>query len=135
MTTLDDGAVIRQATRDDARVTRVGSFLRRTNIDELPQLFNVLTGQMSLVGPRPHALAHNSEYGEKIRLYAKRHNVKPGITGLSQIKGYRGETQVIEKMIKRVEYDLSYIDSWSIFLDIQIIILTAFSRSSFHNAY
>jgi Undecaprenyl-phosphate glucose phosphotransferase len=135
MTTLDDGAVIRQATRDDARVTRVGRFLRRTNIDELPQLFNVLAGQMSLVGPRPHALAHNSEYGEKIRLYAKRHNVKPGITGLSQIKGYRGETQSIEKMIKRVEYDLHYIDSWSLFLDMQIVIFTAFSRKSFQNAY
>jgi Undecaprenyl-phosphate glucose phosphotransferase len=135
MTTLDDGAVIRQATRDDARITRVGRFLRRTNIDELPQLFNVLAGQMSLVGPRPHALAHNSEYGEKIRLYAKRHNVKPGITGLSQIKGYRGETQAIEKMIKRVEYDLHYIDSWSLLLDMQIMLLTAFSRKSFQNAY
>ncbi len=135
MTTLDDGAVIRQATRGDARITRVGRFLRSTNIDELPQLFNVLTGQMSLVGPRPHALAHNSEYGEKIRLYARRHNVKPGITGLSQVKGYRGETQCIKKMKKRVRYDLCYIDSWSLYLDIKIMLMTIFSRQSFQNAY
>jgi Undecaprenyl-phosphate glucose phosphotransferase len=135
MTTLDDGAVIQQATRHDARITRIGRFLRRTNIDELPQLLNVLMGQMSLVGPRPHALAHNNEYGEKIRLYAKRHNVKPGITGLSQVKGFRGETDSIEKMLKRVEYDLRYIDNWSIFLDIKIMLLTIFSRKSFQNAY
>jgi Undecaprenyl-phosphate glucose phosphotransferase len=135
MTSLDDGAVIRQATRDDARITRIGRFLRRTNIDELPQLLNVIAGQMSLVGPRPHALAHNTEYGEKIRLYAKRHNVKPGITGLSQVKGYRGETDSIEKMLKRVEYDLCYIDNWSLFLDIKIMCLTVSSRQSFQNAY
>lgn len=135
MTTLDDGAVIQQAKKDDARVTRVGRLLRRTNIDELPQLFNVLTGQMSLVGPRPHALAHNNEYGEKIRLYAKRHNVKPGITGLSQVNGLRGETDSIEKMLKRVEYDLCYIDNWSLFLDIRIMIKTVFSTKSFQNAY
>jgi Undecaprenyl-phosphate glucose phosphotransferase len=135
MTTLDDGAVIQQATRDDARITRIGRFLRRTNIDELPQLLNVLMGQMSLVGPRPHALAHNNEYGEKIRLYAKRHNVKPGITGLSQVKGFRGETDSIEKMLKRVEYDLRYIDNWTIFLDIKIMLLTILSRKSFQNAY
>jgi Undecaprenyl-phosphate glucose phosphotransferase len=135
MSTLDDGAVIRQATRNDARITRVGSFLRRTNIDELPQLLNVLTGQMSLVGPRPHALAHNTEYAEKIRLYAKRHNVKPGITGLSQVNGYRGETDCIDKMLKRVENDLLYIDTWSIFKDIKIMFLTIFSRKSFRNAY
>jgi Undecaprenyl-phosphate glucose phosphotransferase len=135
MTTMDDGAVIQQATRHDARITRIGRFLRRTNIDELPQLLNVLSGQMSLVGPRPHALAHNNEYGEKIRLYAKRHNVKPGITGLSQVKGFRGETDSIEKMLKRVEFDLRYIDNWSIFLDIKIMLLTIFSRKSFQNAY
>jgi exopolysaccharide biosynthesis polyprenyl glycosylphosphotransferase len=135
MSTLDDGAVVQQATRDDARITRVGRFLRRTNIDELPQLLNVLAGQMSLVGPRPHALAHNNEYGEKIRLYARRHNVKPGITGLSQVKGFRGETDSIDKMLKRVENDLLYIDNWSIFLDIKIMFLTVFSRKSFQNAY
>ena len=135
MTTLDDGAVIPQAKRDDARITRVGRLLRRTNIDELPQLLNVLAGQMSLVGPRPHALAHNNEYGEKIRLYAKRHNVKPGITGLSQVNGFRGETDSIEKMLKRVEYDLCYIDNWSLLLDIKIMIKTIFSKKSFQNAY
>jgi len=135
MTTLDDGDVIQQATRDDARITPTGRFLRRTNIDELPQVFNVLAGQMSLVGPRPHAVAHNNEYGEKIRLYARRHNVKPGITGLSQIKGFRGETDSIEKMLKRVQNDLYYIDNWSLLLDIKIMFLTITSRKSFQNAY
>ena len=135
MTTLDDGPVVRQATRNDDRITKVGRFLRKTNLDELPQLLNVLLGHMSLVGPRPHALAHNTEYAEKIRLYAKRHNVKPGITGLSQVKGFRGETNCIDKMLKRVENDLSYIDSWSLLLDIKIMFLTVFSRKSFHNAY
>jgi Undecaprenyl-phosphate glucose phosphotransferase len=135
MTTLDDGAVIRQATRDDMRITRVGRLLRRTNIDELPQLLNVITGQMSLVGPRPHAVAHNNQYSEKIRLYAKRHNVKPGITGLSQVNGLRGETDSIEKMRHRVENDLRYIDNWSLLLDIKIMLLTISSRKSFQNAY
>ena len=135
MTTLDDGDVIKQATRNDMRITRVGSFLRRTNIDELPQLFNVIAGQMSLVGPRPHAVAHNNEYSEKIRLYARRHNVKPGITGLSQVNGLRGETDCIEKMRHRVEYDLRYIDNWSLLLDIKIMIRTICSRRSFQNAY
>lgn len=135
MTTLDDGAVIQQATRNDRRITQVGRFLRRTNIDELPQLFNVIAGQMSLVGPRPHAVAHNSEYSEKIRLYAKRHNVKPGITGLSQVKGFRGETDSIEKMQNRVENDIRYIDNWSLLLDIKIMLLTMSSRRSFQNAY
>jgi lipopolysaccharide/colanic/teichoic acid biosynthesis glycosyltransferase len=135
MTTLDDGAVIRQATRNDARITRIGGVLRRTNLDELPQLINVLAGHMSLVGPRPHALAHNSEFEQKIRLYAKRHNVKPGITGWSQINGYRGETETLDKMEKRVEFDLFYIDNWSILLDISILYLTIFSIKSFQNAY
>jgi Undecaprenyl-phosphate glucose phosphotransferase len=135
MTTLDDGAVIRQATRNDARITRIGGVLRRTNLDELPQLINVLAGHMSLVGPRPHALAHNSEFEQKIRLHAKRHNVKPGITGWSQINGYRGETETLDKMEKRVEFDLFYIDNWSILLDISILYLTIFSIKSFQNAY
>lgn len=135
MTTLDDGATVRQATRGDSRVTRVGRFLRQTNIDELPQLINVLAGDMSLVGPRPHALAHNNEYSQKIWLYARRHNVKPGITGLSQIYGYRGETKSLDRMSKRVEYDLRYIDSWSLYLDLKILILTFLSRKSFQNAY
>ena len=135
MTTLDDGQVIRQATRDDKRITRIGAFLRRTNLDELPQLINVLAGHMSLVGPRPHALAHNGEFEQKIHLYAKRHNVKPGITGLSQVNGYRGETETLDKMEKRVEFDVIYIDNWSILLDIQILFLTIFSIRSFKNAY
>ena len=135
MTTLDDGQVIRQATRNDTRITRIGSFLRRTNLDELPQLINVLAGHMSLVGPRPHALAHNSEFEQKIRLYAKRHNVKPGITGWSQVNGHRGETETLEKMEKRVEFDVFYIDNWSLLLDISILYLTIFSIKSFQNAY
>ncbi len=135
MTTLDDGAVIRQATRDDKRVTRLGRFLRRTNLDEFPQLLNVLAGDMSLVGPRPHALAHNNSFEEKIRLYAKRHNVKPGITGWSQVNGYRGETDTLDKMQKRVEYDTFYIDNWSILFDIMILYSTIFSIKSFSNAY
>jgi Undecaprenyl-phosphate glucose phosphotransferase len=135
MTTLDDGQVIRQATRNDSRITRMGGFLRRTNLDELPQLINVLAGNMSLVGPRPHALAHNSEFEQKIRLYAKRHNVKPGITGWSQVNGYRGETETLEKMEKRVEFDVFYIDNWSMLLDLSILYLTIFSLKSFNNAY
>ncbi|WP_088342905.1 MULTISPECIES: undecaprenyl-phosphate glucose phosphotransferase [Rhodomicrobium] len=135
MTTLDDGHLVRQATRDDKRITRVGRFLRRTNLDELPQLINVLTGQMSLVGPRPHAVAHNHEFEEKIRLYAKRHNVKPGISGWSQINGYRGETEKLEKMQKRVEFDVYYIDNWSLLFDILILFMTIFSLKSYKNAY
>jgi Undecaprenyl-phosphate glucose phosphotransferase len=135
MTTLDDGAAIRQATRNDDRITRVGHFLRRMNLDELPQLLNVLAGHMSLVGPRPHAVAHNNEYEEKIRLYARRHNVKPGITGWSQVNGYRGETDTIDKMRRRVEHDLHYIDNWSLLLDVKILLLTIFSPESYRNAY
>ena len=135
MTTLEDGQVIRQARRNDERITRFGAFLRRTNLDELPQLFNVLGGAMSLVGPRPHALAHNGEFEKKIRLYAKRHNVKPGITGWSQISGHRGETETLDKMEKRVEFDIFYIDNWSLTLDIYIICKTIFSLKSYRNAY
>jgi Undecaprenyl-phosphate glucose phosphotransferase len=135
MTTLDDGEIIRQATKNDTRITRIGALLRRTNIDELPQLINVIAGHMSLVGPRPHALAHNGEFEQKIRLYAKRHNVKPGITGWSQVNGFRGETDTLEKMQKRVEFDIFYIDNWSILLDIYILYMTMFSLKSFQNAY
>lgn len=135
MTTLDDGEVIHQATRNDPRITRIGALLRRTNIDELPQLINVIAGHMSLVGPRPHALAHNGEFEQKIRLYAKRHNVKPGITGWSQVNGFRGETDTLEKMQKRVEFDIFYIDNWSLFLDVHILCMTLFSIKSFQNAY
>jgi Undecaprenyl-phosphate glucose phosphotransferase len=135
MRSLDDGLVVRQATRDDPRITRVGRWLRRWNIDELPQLFNVLRGEMSLVGPRPHALAHNHEFERVIARYARRHKVKPGITGWAQIHGFRGETDTQEKIQNRVEYDLFYIDNWSIDRDILILIKTVLSRSSYRNAY
>jgi len=128
MTTLDDGDVVRQVTRNDRRVTRVGRFLRKWNIDELPQLINVLKGDMSLVGPRPHALSHNREYERKIALYARRHNVLPGITGWAQVKGFRGETDTDEKMRARVEHDLYYIDNWSVWFDLKILLRTVLSR-------
>jgi len=135
MRTLDDGPVIQQARQNDPRLTRIGRFLRRWNIDEIPQLFNVLTGDMSLVGPRPHALSHDREYEQRISRYARRHNVRPGITGWAQIHGYRGETDTEEKMRKRVEYDLYYIDNWSLWLDFKIIVRTVLSRSAYQNAY
>jgi Undecaprenyl-phosphate glucose phosphotransferase len=125
MTTLDNGDCIQQATRDDARVTRVGKTLRKTSVDELPQLWNVLRGDMSLVGPRPHALAHDNYYDKIIGKYAYRHHVKPGLTGWAQIHGLRGETPTIDLMEKRVEYDVWYISNWSIWLDIRILVRTA----------
>jgi putative colanic acid biosynthesis UDP-glucose lipid carrier transferase len=115
---------LKQATRDDDRVTRIGRFIRKTSIDELPQLFNVLGGSMSMVGPRPHAVQHNTEYGKRIDAYMTRHRIKPGITGLAQINGYRGETDTLDKMKKRVEYDMQYINNWSFWLDIEILIKT-----------
>jgi len=134
MTTLDDGPVVLQATRGDRRITRVGRFLRRTNIDELPQLLNVLRGDMSLVGPRPHAMAHDQLFERDIANYARRHNVKPGITGWAQVNGYRGETDTRAKMLRRIEHDLYYIDNWSIWLDLRILLLTVFSAKSYRNA-
>jgi putative colanic acid biosynthesis UDP-glucose lipid carrier transferase len=116
---------VTQATRDDPRVTRLGAFLRRTSLDELPQLFNVLFGTMSLVGPRPHAIAHNEEYRKLIDGYMLRHKVRPGITGWAQVNGYRGETETLEKMKGRVEYDLHYLRNWSLALDIVILLRTA----------
>ena len=130
MHVLEDGATIRQATRSDPRVTRLGRWLRRTNIDELPQLFNVLYGSMSLVGPRPHAAAHNSEYEKLIANYAFRHHVKPGITGWAQVNGYRGETPITELMKKRVELDLWYVSNWGMWLDIRNSISNADAGSS-----
>jgi putative colanic acid biosynthesis UDP-glucose lipid carrier transferase len=121
MTTQDDGPVVRQATKSDPRITRFGAFLRRTSLDELPQFFNVLQGTMSIVGPRPHAVAHNEEYRRIIKAYMVRHKVKPGITGWAQINGQRGETDTIEKMRTRVEYDLEYLRNWSLGLDLRII--------------
>jgi Undecaprenyl-phosphate glucose phosphotransferase len=134
MTTMDDGDQVRQATRNDPRITRVGAWLRRWNLDELPQLVNVLQGHMSLVGPRPHALAHDHEYERKIGLYARRHNVKPGITGWAQVNGLRGETDTDDKMARRVSYDLWYIDNWTVWLDLMIMVRTVFSPKAFRNA-
>jgi len=115
---------LKQATKDDDRITRIGRFIRKTSIDELPQLFNVLSGKMSLVGPRPHAIEHNTDYDKRIRSYMTRHRIKPGITGLAQIHGYRGETDTLDKMTKRVEYDMQYINNWSFWLDLKILVLT-----------
>jgi putative colanic acid biosynthesis UDP-glucose lipid carrier transferase len=127
---LHDDVVVKQATQGDPRVTRVGAFLRRTSMDELPQLINVLRGEMALVGPRPHAVAHNQYYGDKIQAYMARHRIKPGITGLAQISGLRGETETLEKMQQRVEKDLAYINEWSLWLDIKILLKTPFSLFS-----
>ncbi len=124
MRTCDNGSVIKQATKNDPRVTWVGGILRKTSLDELPQLFNVITGSMSLVGPRPHATAHNEQYRSLIRGYMLRHKVKPGITGLAQVNGCRGETETIEKMQRRIEWDHRYIRSWSIWLDFKILLKT-----------
>src|SRR6185436_11240899 len=126
MYVLEDGPVIRQATRNDPRVTRLGRFLRRMNIDELPQLFNVIAGHMSLVGPRPHAAAHDMEYEKLVANYAFRHHMKPGITGWAQVNGLRGETKTIGLMRRRIESDLWYIKNWNIWLDIWILIRTLF---------
>jgi len=115
---------VKQATKDDDRLTRIGRFIRKTSIDELPQLFNVLSGKMSMVGPRPHAIEHTTDYDKRIRAYMTRHRIKPGITGLAQVNGYRGETDTLEKMKKRVEYDMQYINNWSFWLDIEILLKT-----------
>ena len=129
-----EGGVVRQARRGDPRVTRVGAFLRRTSLDELPQLFNVLRGEMSLVGPRPHAIQHDHEYAQHIAHYFARHNIKPGITGLAQVRGLRGETRELESMILRVESDIEYINSWSLWLDLTILVRT-FAAFTGRNAY
>ena len=124
MTAQDNGPVVRQATKHDARITPFGAFIRRTSLDELPQFINVLQGRMSIVGPRPHAVAHNEQYRQLIKAYMVRHKVKPGITGWAQVNGHRGETDTIEKMQARVEYDLEYLRNWSLGLDLQIIVRT-----------
>ena len=138
MTVVEDGetaATFTQARANDTRVTRLGRILRRTNIDELPQLLNVLRGEMSIVGPRPHPLALNTTFQERIAPFSRRHNVKPGLTGWAQVNGFRGETNTIEKMQRRVEYDLHYIDNWSFMLDLKIVLMTLFSKSVYKNAY
>ncbi|WAH52300.1 undecaprenyl-phosphate glucose phosphotransferase [Pseudescherichia vulneris] len=126
MKVMENDSVVTQATQNDPRVTRVGNFLRRTSLDELPQFINVLTGGMSIVGPRPHAVAHNEQYRTLIQGYMLRHKVKPGITGWAQINGWRGETDTLEKMEKRIEFDLEYIREWSLWFDIKIVFLTIF---------
>jgi putative colanic acid biosynthesis UDP-glucose lipid carrier transferase len=124
MIVTENGSEVRQASRSDSRVTRVGHFLRRTSLDELPQLINVLRGEMSLIGPRPHALVHDDQYGEMLERYANRHQVKPGMTGWAQVNGFRGPTETPDKMAQRVDYDLAYIDSWSVWLDLKILAMT-----------
>ncbi|MOA20828.1 UDP-glucose:undecaprenyl-phosphate glucose-1-phosphate transferase [compost metagenome] len=116
--------MVKQAQKNDPRLTRVGAFIRRTSLDELPQLFNVLTGEMSLVGPRPHALQHDTLYSQDIVDYFARHNIKPGMTGLAQVRGFRGETKDIEQMIQRVDSDIEYINNWSLWLDFVILVRT-----------
>jgi len=129
-----DGTVT-QAIRKDPRITRLGAFLRRTSLDELPQFYNVLQGRMSIVGPRPHAVAHNEHYKEVVDQYMLRHKVKPGITGWAQINGWRGETDTLEKMQKRIDFDLYYIENWSLWFDLKIIFLTIFKGFIDKNAY
>ncbi|MGV3345107.1 undecaprenyl-phosphate glucose phosphotransferase [Enterobacteriaceae bacterium LUAb1] len=135
MKVMENGDKIVQATRYDSRVTPIGRFLRSTSLDELPQFINVLKGDMSIVGPRPHAVAHNEQYRALIRGYMLRHKVKPGITGWAQINGWRGETDTLEKMEKRVEYDLQYIRDWSISFDLHIIFLTIIKGFTSKTAY
>jgi putative colanic acid biosynthesis UDP-glucose lipid carrier transferase len=135
MSVCEDGRNVPQATANDPRVTSFGAFLRRTSLDELPQFFNVLRGDMSIVGPRPHAVAHNEQYRRLIHGYMLRHKVKPGITGWAQVNGWRGETDTLEKMQKRVEYDLEYVRDWSLLFDLKIIGLTILRGFTGKNAY
>ena len=135
MTVCEDGPVVAQATKQDPRVTPLGAFLRRTSLDELPQIFNVLEGKMSFVGPRPHAVAHNEEYRKLINGYMIRHKVRPGITGWAQVNGLRGETSTVDKMHRRVQYDLDYLKNWSLRLDLKIIARTAWTVMYDHRAY
>ena len=134
MNTLDDGDVVKQAIADDVRVTWIGRLLRRSNFDELPQLFNVVTGEMSLVGPRPHAVAHDKIFETRIAKYRRRLNVRPGITGWAQVNGLRGPTETEAAMRDRVKYDLYYIDNWSLTLDLYVMAATVLSRRAFENA-
>jgi|TARA_B110000093_G_C12919843_1_gene388694 putative colanic acid biosynthesis UDP-glucose lipid carrier transferase len=136
MTSTDAGdGEVKQACRSDSRITKLGRFLRKTSLDELPQFFNVMAGTMSIVGPRPHAVTHNEFYRSAIHGYMLRHKVKPGITGLAQVKGYRGATDTLEKMEGRIKYDLEYIRSWSLWLDIKLIVMTVFVGFTNKNAF
>ncbi|SFD64384.1 undecaprenyl-phosphate glucose phosphotransferase [Pseudoalteromonas denitrificans] len=135
MSVQENSCNVVQATKNDVRITKFGAFLRRTSLDELPQFINVITGDMSIVGPRPHAVSHNEEYRKKVEFYMLRHKVKPGITGWAQINGWRGETDTLDKMEKRVEFDFQYIKHWSLWFDIKIIFLTVFKGFTGKNAY
>ncbi|MCQ8184527.1 undecaprenyl-phosphate glucose phosphotransferase [Parvularcula maris] len=135
MRVMEDGDDVKQATKDDDRITKVGAFLRKTSLDELPQLINVLRGQMSLVGPRPHALKHDAYYSKLIKDYAARHRVKPGMTGWAQVNGFRGETNEPEKMEARLKCDLEYIENWSLWFDLRILVLTVKAVLKPENAY
>jgi Undecaprenyl-phosphate glucose phosphotransferase len=134
MRVIEDGQAFKQAIKDDPRITRVGRFIRQTNIDELPQLLNVFRGEMSIVGPRPHPVALNESFSDKIRWFNRRHIIRPGITGWAQISGYRGETETFAKMAGRVEHDLWYVDNWSFLLDLKIVFLTIFSGRAYAGA-
>ena len=134
MTVSENGKHIKQVCRNDERVTLLGGFLRRTSLDELPQLFNVLQGSMSIVGPRPHALVHNEYWQKIIPGYELRHFIKPGITGWAQINGFRGQTDTTDKMMRRVEFDLDYIQSWSLWRDLKIIFQTIYKGFIHSNA-
>lgn len=135
MSVQENGATVTQASRGDTRITPLGAILRKTSLDELPQFFNVLKGDMSIVGPRPHAVAHNEQYRTQVNGYMLRHKVKPGITGWAQVNGWRGETDTLDKMQKRIEFDLEYIEHWSVWMDIKIIFLTLFKGFVNKNAY
>jgi putative colanic acid biosynthesis UDP-glucose lipid carrier transferase len=135
MSTLEDGPTVYQASPSDSRVTRLGKWLRRTSIDELPQLLNILDGTMSLIGPRPHAVAHDNHFDKVVSNYAFRHHVKPGLTGWAQVNGFRGATPTVEDIQRRVEFDLWYIDNWSLRLDFLIVIRTFLEIMRSRNAY
>ncbi|MDY6919779.1 MAG: undecaprenyl-phosphate glucose phosphotransferase [Pseudomonadota bacterium] len=135
MTVTENDANLKQATRNDARITRFGAFLRRTSLDELPQFFNVIQGTMSVVGPRPHAVAHNEAFRKQVAFYMLRHKMKPGITGWAQVHGWRGETDTLDKIQKRIEFDLDYIHNWSLWMDFKILLATVRKGFVNDNAY
>ena len=135
MTVAEDGAQVVQAKKNDQRVTRIGAFLRKSSLDELPQFINVLQGRMSIVGPRPHAVAHNEQYRKLIKGYMLRHKVKPGITGWAQVNGLRGETETLDKMEARIRYDLDYLRNWSLWMDLWIVVRTLKVVAARENAH
>ena len=135
MTLHQEKGQVSQATKDDQRITKLGKVLRRISFDELPQFFNVIKGDMSIIGPRPHAVEHNEFYQKRVEQYMWRHIVKPGISGWAQVNGFRGETDTLDKMVQRLKFDLYYIENWSIWFDIWIIWLTIFKGFIHKNAY